>query len=323
LACPARPLFLKVHVQGTETVLRACEAAGVPVRVCSRPACPGRGPSGSPGRLRFADAAPAGQRFVLTSSASVLYDGTDLLDATEDHPYAAKPADPYTETKIYQEQVRGRRQRHPHAPRAPTQTSISRALRACGHAPQIVLKANTAKLQTIALRPHTIFGPKDQCITTMVEQGRKGSLKFIVGDGQNIVDVTYVANLVHAHLLAAESLTPGSATAGKAYHITNDEPVKFWEFTGNVLEVYGLPRPSIPIPAKLLLALTIVVAFVLSLLEPLTGPIKNTFTPSRIRLASTHHSYSCARAKAELGYRPLYNNMQSIVATYQQATARK
>jgi sterol-4alpha-carboxylate 3-dehydrogenase (decarboxylating) len=48
------------------------------------------------------------QRLVLTSSASVLYDGTDLLDATEDLPYAAKPADPYTELKIVQEQVRTR-----------------------------------------------------------------------------------------------------------------------------------------------------------------------------------------------------------------------
>lgn len=53
------------------------------------------------------------QRLVLTSSASVLYDGTDLLNATEDLPYAAKPADPYTELKIVQEQV-GHSHAHTH-----------------------------------------------------------------------------------------------------------------------------------------------------------------------------------------------------------------
>lgn len=42
---------------------------------------------------------------VLTSSASVVYDGSDIENGTEDLPYAAKPIDYYTETKILQEKV--------------------------------------------------------------------------------------------------------------------------------------------------------------------------------------------------------------------------
>lgn len=45
------------------------------------------------------------QRFVLTSSASVVYEGKDIKDGTEDLPYAKKPMDYYTETKILQEKV--------------------------------------------------------------------------------------------------------------------------------------------------------------------------------------------------------------------------
>lgn len=41
----------------------------------------------------------------MTSSASVLYEGVDLSDATEDMPYAARPLDYYTETKALQEKV--------------------------------------------------------------------------------------------------------------------------------------------------------------------------------------------------------------------------
>ena len=36
-----------------------------------------------------------------------------------------------------------------------------------------------------------------------------------IRDGKNVVDFTYVENVVHGHILAAESLTPNSLTCGK------------------------------------------------------------------------------------------------------------
>ena len=45
------------------------------------------------------------QGLVLTSSASVVYEGRDIQNGTEDLPYAANPMDYYTETKIAQEKV--------------------------------------------------------------------------------------------------------------------------------------------------------------------------------------------------------------------------
>lgn len=45
------------------------------------------------------------QKLVLTSSASVVFEGTDIKNGREDLPYAKKPIDYYTETKIEQEKV--------------------------------------------------------------------------------------------------------------------------------------------------------------------------------------------------------------------------
>lgn len=45
------------------------------------------------------------QRLVLTSSASVVFEGTDIKNGREDLPYAKKPIDYYTKTKIEQEMV--------------------------------------------------------------------------------------------------------------------------------------------------------------------------------------------------------------------------
>lgn len=46
------------------------------------------------------------QKLILTSSASVVFEGTDIKNGREDLPYAKKPIDYYTETKIQQEKVR-------------------------------------------------------------------------------------------------------------------------------------------------------------------------------------------------------------------------
>lgn len=67
-AASAQALMHAVNVQGTENVLAACGSAGV-------------------------------QRLVFTSSASVVFDGSPLVDVDESIPYADPPMDFYTHTK--------------------------------------------------------------------------------------------------------------------------------------------------------------------------------------------------------------------------------
>jgi sterol-4alpha-carboxylate 3-dehydrogenase (decarboxylating) len=62
-------LMTAVNVDGTRHIVEACARGRVP-------------------------------RLVYTSSASVVFDGCDLKGVDEDVPYAAKPPDYYTHTKI-------------------------------------------------------------------------------------------------------------------------------------------------------------------------------------------------------------------------------
>lgn len=39
----------------------------------------------------------------------------------------------------------------------------------------------------------------------------------LCSDGKNVVDFTYVKNVVHGHILAGDSLIPQSSTCGKVY----------------------------------------------------------------------------------------------------------
>lgn len=251
-----RALFERVNIQGTRTVIQACLEAGV-------------------------------QKLVLTSSASVVFEGKDIKNGKEDLPYAKKPIDYYTETKIEQEKL---------------------VLEACDKEKGFL---------TAAIRPHGIFGPRDpQLVPILVDTARRGKMKFIIGDGTNLVDFTYVENVVHGHILAAERLRPESPACGKAYHITNDEPIRFWDFMSEILVGLGYAAPRYHLPYMLIYGLALLLWLVALILRPLVS-FKPTFTPMRVALAGTHHYYSCERAKEDLAYRPVVGLKEGIARTVQ------
>ncbi|KAI8011689.1 Suppressor of RPS4-RLD 1 [Camellia lanceoleosa] len=55
--------------------------------------------------------------------------------------------------------------------------------------------------------------------------------KFLIGNGKNMYDFTYVENVARAHICAERALaseaTVAERTAGEAYFVTNMEPIKF------------------------------------------------------------------------------------------------
>ena len=69
-------------------------------------------------------------------------------------------------------------------------------------AEKLVRAANGVKgLATVALRPSGIFGEGDPLLVPItVEKARAGKMKFIIGNGNNLMDFTYVGNVALAHL---------------------------------------------------------------------------------------------------------------------------
>jgi nucleoside-diphosphate-sugar epimerase len=63
-----------------------------------------------------------------------------------------------------------------------------------------------------------------------------------VGDGTNRVDTIYVENAAIAHLLAADALLDASSpVAGRAYFLSQNEPVNCWEWIDEILALVNLP----------------------------------------------------------------------------------
>ncbi len=71
-----------------------------------------------------------------------------------------------------------------------------------------------------------------------------------------------------------------------------------------VLTGLGYPAPKFRLPYSLIFFLASVLQLVCWILRPLVT-IEPTFTPTRVLLASTHHYFSCQRAKRDFGYKPV------------------
>ena len=164
-----------------------------------------------------------------------------------------------------------------------------------------VLAANDAQLATIALRPRLIWGPGDtQILPKLVARARSGRLR-LVGDGNNLVDTTYIDNAAQAHFDAFEHLAIGAACAGRAYFISNGEPKPIGELLNALLDAAGAPRVDKHLSFKAAYRIGAVCEGLWKVL-PLKGePPMTRFLAEQL---STAHWYDMAPATRDFGYRP-------------------
>jgi nucleoside-diphosphate-sugar epimerase len=209
-------------------------------------------------------------RLVYTSSPSVVFNNGDLAGVDESAPLCTAAPCAYPTSKAAAE--------------------------------RLVTAANAAALGTVSLRPHLVWGPGDRnIIPRVLKLARSGRLK-IIGAGGNLVDCTHIANVVDAHLLAERALRdPASVARGKAYFITNGEPVVLWDWINELL--HGLGEP--PATRHVSLATAYRVASVLEFfwrVLPLKGePPTTRFV---VKELATDHWFKINAARRDLGYAP-------------------
>lgn len=180
------------------------------------------------------------------------------------------------------------------------------------------LSANGPNLRVLALRPHLIFGPRDpHLLPRVIESALSGRLK-IVGEGTNRVDVSYVVDVAAAHLNALDALLQGHA-GGKAYFISQGEPVHLWPWVNTILERLGLPRIEKRIPLPLVYGVGAAFECVWKLTRRQEEPPMTRFVA--VELAKDHY-FSIAAARAELGYAPSVDMETALDATVADLIAR-
>ncbi|MFT5050469.1 MAG: nucleoside-diphosphate-sugar epimerase [Chlamydiales bacterium] len=206
-------------------------------------------------------------KLIFTSSPSVCFDGESHVNASNDLPYATRFLSPYPETKAIAERA--------------------------------ALAANGDDLLTCALRPHLIIGPGDPHLVPRLLAKAAAKKLAIVGPGDNEVSLTFVDNAAHAHLCAADRLEPGAPHAGRAYFVSQLEPVQLWPWINALLERLDLPPVTRRVPVG-------IARNAGALLEILWRTLRLAGEPPMMRFVAaqlaTSHSYSMEPARRDFGY---------------------
>ncbi|MCL7045521.1 hypothetical protein MKW94_022625 [Papaver nudicaule] len=212
------------------------------------------------------------KRLIYNSSADVVFDGKqDICNGDESLPYPIKFVDIFSDFKAQAE--------------------------------SLVLHANTTNgLLTCALRPSSPFGPGDtHLIPFIVDSAKSGLTKLILGNGTNMCDFTYVDNIAHAHVCAEEALRSAvTSVAGRAFFITNLEPMKYWDFSSLILEGLGYQRAVIRLPARLVQVIPVIV---------------NYFPQTMIHVLSRTRTFNSSQAQNHIGYSPIVSLKEGATLT--------
>lgn len=160
------------------------------------------------------------------------------------------------------------------------------------------LAANSDALRVVALRPHLVFGPGDpHLLNRVVDSARSGRLK-IVGEGRNRVDVSYIEDVADAHMNALDALESGRA-AGRAYFISQGEPVELWPWVNSILEGLGHAPLTQRVRLPIAYGAGAICEFLWKALQRRDDPPMTRFVA--VELAKDHY-FNISAAKRDLGY---------------------
>lgn len=172
-------------------------------------------------------------------------------------------------------------------------------------AERLVQAANSDRLATLSLRPRAIFGPGDSTIFPRLIRALASGPLPVFGTGQNRVDLTYIDNVLAA---IERALVAPKSALGRAYNITNGEPVYIWALIRRLCDELGLtpPRGRVPRSVGMLLAAGLEAA---QRLRPQEEP---RLTRYAVEVLSATMTLDISLARHELGYAPRVRMEQGI-----------
>jgi nucleoside-diphosphate-sugar epimerase len=230
------------------------------------------------------------QRFIYTSTPSVVFNQKDLLGVGEEQPYAEHFLTAYAKTKAMAEKL-------------------------------VLEKNNSETFLTCALRPHLIWGPGDpHLFPRVIQKGKEGKLR-IVGNGENLVDIIYVENAARAHVEAFNKLNPKSVVCGQAYFLGQEKPVKLWDFINEVLHMVNVS----PIDKTISVRTAYRMGWLFEKVFSFFGIYKPEPPMTRfvaLNLGKSHY-FSHEKAKLHFGHEPQITIEEGLKRTFQHRASLK
>lgn len=208
---------------------------------------------------------PAFKRLVMISSLGV-YEPKNHYGTDESTPLTHDGFDPYTRTKAESESV--------------------------------VVAAARQGLPAVILRPGFVYGPRDRQVLPRLIEVLKANRFVYFGDGQQLLNNTSVHNIAEAVRLALTA----DVRNGEVFNITDEPLATRRQFIGAVATALGIPAPTKSLPLWLAKPLAFAMDRSARALGAKNAPL---LSMARYKFLALNLQYSIAKAKRDLGYKPV------------------
>lgn len=224
------------------------------------------------------------KRFVHISSLGV-YEARDHHGTDETEPPSLAGIDGYTRTKAESEKL-------------------------------VVDRVHEAKLPAVVLRPGFIYGPRDRTVLPRIlSRLRDGSFKFL-GSGEQLLNNTYVGNVVDAVLLAIQR----DDVTGEAFNITDGKLVTKRQFANGIAKRAGIPEPKRSVPLPVAKTAAKILEAIYRALGKKEAPLPSMAT---VKFLGLNLDYSIDKARNRLGYAPKVSFDEGMDRTFEWLRAEK
>lgn len=175
-------------------------------------------------------------------------------------------------------------------------------------AESVVERAAQGGLTAFMLRPRAIFGPMDNALFPRLLAANKAKGVPLMNGGSARIDLTCVDNVIDAMLLCCEA--PLSAS-GRAYNITNGEPVMFRELVIRLFSLLDIPLHTRRLPYAAAYAAAGIMEGAHRLMPFLGEPLLTRYSAAALGISQT---LDISLAREQLGYNPRVTIDEGLLA---------
>ncbi len=166
-------------------------------------------------------------------------------------------------------------------------------------AEKIVQTLENSAVEFIILRPRAIFGRYDSVLLPRMLKIMEKGFFPLFNNGQALMDLTYVDNVVHAIKL---SINAGSSCLGLAFNITNDEPKKLKEITDMIIKIRKIEVVYRKLPFMLMYSFAAIIEVTYKILYIKKEPPLSRYG---VGVMAIDQTLNIERAKNLLSYEPV------------------
>jgi len=166
-------------------------------------------------------------------------------------------------------------------------------------AEKIVQNLKSSAVEFIILRPRAIFGRYDSVLLPRMLKIMEKGFFPLFNNGEALMDLTYVDNVVHAIKL---SINARGTSLGLAFNITNGEPKKLKEITDMIIKIRKIEVVYRKLPFALMYAIAAMIEVTYKMLNIKREPPLSRYG---VGVMAIDQTLNIERAKSLLGYEPV------------------